>query len=263
MHALLKLTLMHDRHLSATPNTKQSSTEAFHWYQSTALFNSKLSKPIEPSEGAALWATAAFLGVIAFCHIEAETPEEAWPLKPPSSSDLEWIRMNDGKEELRKVIQPLTADSVFQALASAQTNDVLPTSSTALHLEALPSDFIKFYGLDATSAADNNPYHAPASALAQSLNIDSILHIILSFLFFIGGIRPDYKRLLERKDPRALLLLACWYAKVCQSKHWWIWRRAALEYQAICIYLERFYRHETNIQKLLQFPRMIYSNLAT
>lgn len=88
MHAVLSLTLMHDRYLFTAPNTKLSTTEAFHWYQSVALFNGKLSGPIQPSERDALWAAAALLGIIAFRYIEAKTPEEAWPLKPPSSLDL-------------------------------------------------------------------------------------------------------------------------------------------------------------------------------
>jgi hypothetical protein len=256
MHALLSLTLMHDRYLSTELNTKLSTTEAFHWYQGIALFNRKLSGPIQPSERDALWATAVFLGTIAFFYIEAKTPEEAWPLKPPSSLDLSWLRMSDGKKEIWKIAQPLRADSVFQALALENTN-FLPTSSTGPGIEALPSEFIELYGLDATSTADNNPYYIAASSLAQSLNIDSNLSIILNFLSFISYMRPDYKRLLERKDPRALLLLAYWYAKVCQCQRWWIWRRTALECQAICIYLERYHRHETSIQKLLQFPSMV------
>jgi hypothetical protein len=67
---------MHDRYLFAAPNTQMSTTEAFHCYQGIALFNSKLSGPIQPSERDA-WATAALLGTIAFCYIEAKTPEEA------------------------------------------------------------------------------------------------------------------------------------------------------------------------------------------
>ena len=262
MHAILALTLMHDRYLSVPSDTKQSTSEAFHWYQATALFNSKLSKSIQPSERAALWTTAALLGLMAFCHIEAETPEEAWPLKPPSSPDLEWLRMIDGKMEIWKITQPLRADSVFQALAPAQANDFLPTPLTGPQRDALPSEFVELYGLHATSIADHNPYYAAASALAHSLDIDSIPSTILNFWSFTSHMHPDYKRLLEHKDPRALLLLACWYAKVCQSRHWCIWRRAALECQAICMYLERYHPYETSIQKLLQFPSMICDIVA-
>jgi hypothetical protein len=195
MHAVLKLTLMHDRHLSPAPNTKLSTTEAFHWYQGIALLNSKLSGPIQPSERDVLWATAALLSTIAFFYVEAMTPEEAWPLKLPSFLDLNRLRMSDGKKEIWKITQPLRSDSVFQALALEYTN-FLPTPSTGPGLEALPSEFIKLYGLDAKSTSDNSPYHAAASALARSLNIDYNYSTILNFLSFINHMRPDYKRLL-------------------------------------------------------------------
>jgi hypothetical protein len=103
MHAVLSLALKHDRHLSTEANTALSSIEAFHWHQGIALFSSKLAGAIHPSERDALWATSAFLGTIAFYNIEAKTPEEVWPLKPPSSLDLNWLRMSAGKEEIWKI----------------------------------------------------------------------------------------------------------------------------------------------------------------
>jgi len=263
MDAILTLTLMHDRHLSAVSNTKLSTTEAYHWYRATYSFNKQLSRPLQAEQQAALWTTAALLGTITFCHIEARTPEEAWPLKLPSSSDLDWLRMSDGKKEVWKLTQPLKADPVFRALVAVHTNDLLPTPSTKPELKALPLEFISLYGLDATSTSDNNPYHAAATGLAQILDLDRPITTILSFLTLISTMHPDYKRLLERKDPRALLLLTCWYAKVCQLQVWWLRRRAVLEGQAICIYLERHYRHEINIQTLLQFPRTIFCSLSS
>ncbi len=71
---------MHDRYLSGTPNSKMSTTEAFHWCKSLTLFNSKLSRPVQHSERDALWATTIFTGMTAFYFVEAKTPEEAWPL---------------------------------------------------------------------------------------------------------------------------------------------------------------------------------------
>lgn len=256
MHAVLTLTLMHDRHFSTALDTKGSPSENFHWCQSIALFNSKLSGPIQPSERDALCFAAALLGVLTFCHIEAKTPEQAWPLKPSSALDLNWLRMSDGKKQIWRVCEPLRADSVFQPLGPIFVNGP-PALSVMPGLETLPPELINLCGLDATSTSDNNPYQAAATALARSLNIDSYQSTIVSFLSFISHMRPEYKRLLERKDPCALLLLAYWYAKVCQYRHWWIFRRAVLECQAICMYLERYHRLKPGMQELLQFLRMM------
>ena len=41
----------------------------------------------------------------------------------------------------------------------------------------------------------------------------------MNLLQLINFMRQDYKRLLELKDSHALLLLAYWYAKICQTQH--------------------------------------------
>lgn len=256
MHAILSLTLMHDRCLSGAPTAKLSTTEAFHWYQATALFNSKLSGPIQPAERDAVGATGVCLGVIAFFYIEAKTPEEAWPLKPPSSLDLNWLSLSEGKKVLHQATQSPNDKSTYQTLLPFENTKPKP-SAPLPGLEALPHELVRLCGLDATSTTNNNPYHAVASRLAMSLHSDCKLSTILDFLYFISFIPPEYKDLLKRKDPCALLLLAYWYAKMCQCPHWWILGRAALEGQAICMYLQRYHGDEPDVQTLLQFPRMM------
>ena len=69
--------------------------------------------------------------------------------------------------------------------------------------------------------------------------------------------QPVYKSLLERKDPRALLILAWWNAKVCHVEEcWWIQRRIVLEGRAICRYLRRWAREMgESVEKLVDRPR--------
>ena len=251
---------MHDRHMSTGLDVRASTIEVFHRYHGVAGFTSKLSGPIKPSERDALWATTALVGVITFCHIEATAPEEAWPLKPPSVMDLNWLRMSEGKKEIWKIAQPSRADSVFRPLTTPEDADRPPTlaipTTAPVSLEVLPSEFIRICALESSMPDPNrNPYYDAAFALAQVLNTDDYLSVVLRFLSFISHIPSGYKRLLECKDPAALLLLGWWYAKVCRYPLWWIWRRAALEGQAICMYLERYHGHDADIQTLLQFPR--------
>lgn len=242
---------MHDRYLSGTSDTKLVD---FHWYRSSALFNEKLSEaPIDSSDRAAVWATAALLGCISFHHNEAKTPEDSWPLSPPSPMDLSWLRMSEGKKEIWKIAESLKDDSVFWSLSPDYTFPDI--SFTGSELDALPPVFIKLYTLGPTSTAENNPYHAPASALAQVLDLECNYATILKFMTFVGRMCPAFKQLIEPKDPRALLLVAYWYAKVCRSQHWLLWQRTMVECQAICIYLERYHSRDTSVQELLQFPK--------
>ena len=126
----------------------------------------------------------------------------------------------------------------------------------------LPPNLTKLCSLNASSTVDDNLYHVAASALAQFLDFDDKLLTIMDFLQFINFMRQEYKRLLELKDSRSLLPLAYWYAKVCQTQQSWLWHRAALDGQAICIHLGRSHRHDADIQDLLQFPSTNCSNSA-
>ena len=249
---------MHDRYLSAMPNRNLSTVEAFHWYQGVALFNSKISGRIEASERHAIYAAAVCLGVIAFFYVEAQTPEEAWPLKPCSAQDLNWLSLSDGKKELGRDTPPIVEKSPSHSLNPFEYTKPKPTSSNiVVGLEALPPELIQLCGLSASSTSENNPYHAVATALANSIHSTCKLTTILSFLSVIGNFHPGYKRLLREKDPCALLLLAYWFAKMCQASHWWITGRAALEGQAICMYLQRYHGGNREVEKLLLFPRMM------
>ena len=254
MHAVMTITARHDRFVSASPNSEKTAIEAYHSYQSAALFNQKLSTPIQPSDRDAILATAIILGSVAVSSIKSSSPEETWPLKSSSSSDLQWLRFSDGKKVIWGITNPLRPESIFHVLAedygllsdAAQTPEPL--------IQNLPSQLLNLCDIDNTSNINNNPYYTALQVLATVLNIPCNPSTILKFLAFITKMQPDYLRLLELKDPRALLLMALWYAQVCHYQ-WWLATRARLECRAICTYLERFHPREAVIQDLLQLPK--------
>lgn len=252
MHSLLALTSLHDRHLSGLQSQPPTASEALHHYQSIVLFNARLAQPVQPSpaEGAALWVTAIILGTMNFCCIEATTSAGAWPLKPPSASDLSWLTMSEGKTKLWKMTQPFTRDARFQGLVPPSVKGMVPKSSTPSDLHVLPAALVKLCNLD-VMPNDKNPYHSVAATLAKSMNIDYI-SMLLGFLILISNIPRDYKLLLKQKDPRALLLLAFWYAKLCEVELWWMLPRASLEGHAICIYLRRCYSEDHELQDVMR-----------
>lgn len=146
-------------------------------------------------------------------------------------------------------------DPIYQALSPDRL--FLITPITSVELESLPPDFVDLYGQHPTSTAETNPYHAAAFALVHALNLPAGQLTVISFLAFGTFMRPDFTRLLEEKDPRAILLMAMWYAKVRASDIWWMSRRARLEGQAICLYLERFYPDDAAIQGILEWPKVM------
>jgi len=91
---------------------------AFHWSQAAALLNKTLSTGVKPSERDALWVCASLLGALSFTSIQAQTPEEAWPLKPDASSDLYWLKISKGKSAIWKIIDSLKPDFIQFALSA-------------------------------------------------------------------------------------------------------------------------------------------------
>ncbi len=172
--------------------------------------------------------------------------------------------MIDGKKEIWKLSQPLKEDLVYQVLAPSHTNSLLPTLPTETIFKGLGPELISFCNLDTASTSNNCPYYTVASGLAQALIIEGPqITIILSFLSFISNIQPSFKELLKAKEPRALLLLAYWFAVICKIDIWWLSRRAIREGQATCLYLETELGYDINIQTLLRFPKTTFSSLAS
>jgi hypothetical protein len=254
MHIIQTLTGVHDRQLSAPLTSRQTTTEMFHLSQAASLFNKKLSSTVEESDRDPLWIAAAMLGITAFAWIDATSPEEAWPLADPKSSDLDWIRMSELKPAVWDLTNPLRPSSAFSGLHKNYAN--LGRDKFAGQVEDVPLAFAELFNIDEYSTVENNPYHAAVVGLAPLLQVHCQRPNILLFLSFISHLYGGFKKLLEAKDPRALLLLAYWFAKVCRSV-WWIERRSIMEGQAICLYLEAHHSEKKRIQDMLQHPKKI------
>ena len=260
-HALLTLILMHDRHLLPTPMTRLSAAEAYHWQHAITLFNAKLSSGrIDASEGDAVWATAVLIGIVTLCHIEATTVEETWPVAAPSSLDLNWLRMSDGKKEIWNLAGLEKTGSVLQPGGLLGSTPQLPSQSSSQDFRSLPTELLHLLALNSICSSPtptSNPYYAATSALAQCLRIDRGKPIIVCFLTFITNLQRVFKKLLELKDPRALLILAWLYAEVSQVEEcWWTRRRAVLEGRAICRYLDGWAKEMgKGVEALVECPR--------
>jgi hypothetical protein len=250
MHAVQTLTALHDRQLSPSPTSSRlSSIELYHLSRAAALLNAKLSAPLQDADRDALWATAALLGVAACSWLEASRADEAWPLTPRAPSDLDWIRMTENKAAVRQLTDPTRPESLFHGMGHA----IAAPAGTPI-----PRQFAALCGLREETTETNqeeNPYYVVLRALAPLLTIECTRQTILPFLSFIGHLPAEFKRLLEERDARALLLLAYWYAKVGNAV-WWLERRAVLEGRAICVYLERYHGDEGALMELLAYPRM-------
>ena len=150
----------------------------------------------------------------------------------------------------------MRSDSIFYRLRSNfMAWGLRPSSSTPLHGLAL--ELAQLCDVNPADQTHENPYRTSTLVLSQLLNIESHSLNLAKFLAFFGCMEPQYKRLLICKDPRALLLMAYWYAKMSQCGKWWSIRRTILEGQAICMYLRQFYSSHKRLIGLLAYPEDI------
>lgn len=189
----------------------------------------------------ALWSAAALLSIISISSIDATNAEEAWPLKPPDKTDLDWLRLAEGKMSVWELTNPLRPNSIVSELREEMEHNKLLVPVKTATIEEIPKAFLQLYNITPELTPDNNPYLVTVRKLSLLLPLVCDQSLMLQFLSFIGHFQPRFRQLLDQKDPKALLLMVYWYAKVCTSPHWWLVRRATLEGQAICIFLGRYH----------------------
>lgn len=250
------LTALHDRMLLPTPNSRQTPVELYHASRAAALINAKLSQPLNPEDRDPLWATAALLGVAAMSWLEASCVEEAWPLAPRHSTDLDWIRISKSKSAVWELTEPMRVGGRFRSLAVEQVQSQQESQIilAKLGVDDLPRRLLKLFEVDESSTVESSRYFIALKGLGQAMAVESVRSNILILLRYIGTMTDDFQLLLKEKDARSLLLQAFWYAKI-KGAVWWLNRRSELEGPAICKYLERHYPDETEIMELLSYPK--------
>ena len=252
----MSLTMMHDRHLLHSPPPPPSKAELFHLYSGTALFSKTLSGPLTSSKRDAIWAAAVFLGAGTLASIEAQTPEQAWPLRKPCENDLDWLRMYDGKRALWNIADLYRPDSCLRSMVeeAAFIHDMAAPDPM---LKKLPRELSKLLGLCGDTNTPTNPFYIPANILNNLMTMESNQSTVLCFYSFVSLMPVEFKILVQDKDPYALTLIAYWFALFSQYRAWYMWRRFTLECQAICIYLERYHSKLTHLDAILDIPRRL------
>lgn len=253
MHIILTIAATHDRFIQDRPGShKQSVTETYHGARGAALLSRKLSAPIHDEDRDPLWASAAMLGIASMTAIEAANPLEAWPMKPSDNTDLSWLNMTAGKKAMWDVTDPFREESIFSSMKDSFSTFMIKPPGR--ELDELEPDLVELCSLRSCDDLERNPYYEAISTLAGLRYLKCNRESIPFWLKYIGFMSPDFRRLLEVKDPRALLLTAYWYAPLCGSV-WWMARRARLESQSICLYLETYHFRDKEIQRLLELPK--------
>lgn len=260
MHVVLALTASHDRRMSSSDG-KPTANELFHYYNATALFNYKLRcQDITSSERDAIWIASMFIGFMQICDIQAQTPEEAWPLRGYDPGEPNWLTLNLGKNDMLDLCDPTRTDSCFQVMLvkcniRAEDPTFTPYELKDDGFQNLPREMLDYLNLDDALTWASSPYFRAANIMSQLMPMEYNQSNIMKYITFLDLMQPEFRNLWIEKDPGVLLLLSYWYAKTIPLQQWWTWKRAVLECQAICIFLERYHGHIPHLDRLLGFPK--------
>jgi hypothetical protein len=250
---IISVTLSHDAYLSTSPDAAAMFTNSSlnHWSRATTLFNRVLSGPIPPEARDALWATAALIGANVFASVEPTKAEDAWPLKPSDPHDLNWLKLSDGKKVIWEIANPLRPDSVFSKVAKIHNFTLMPPWVKDNNFSNICAEVLALFDITPFSTATNNPYHMPLLFLSHLQPIMPTRDNTHSFLLFMGYMPSEYCKLLEAKDPRAMLLLCWWFQRVAHSEVWWLQSRGRIEGEGIKIWLRKYCGGEDGLARLI------------
>ncbi|OAA72671.1 hypothetical protein LEL_08455 [Akanthomyces lecanii RCEF 1005] len=264
-HIYIGFAQLQDAHFNVVPGSPRPSdgaTMALHMYHSATMFKQTLSelmprkKHISSMERDALWMGASMLATSCFANIDSLDPREVWPLRAPDMMDLDWLRMNQGKDIVWEIADLGRSDSVFNDFFVEMATTPLPSASSPIRPHALSPLFYTLFDISPSSTAESNVYHGAVSYLSQIIDDEVTIYIGARLFIFPMEVGVGVKKLLRARDPRAMLLLVYWHSKLVEYPAWWVKFRCIVEGLAIAMHLRREHAEDMpDLIRLLEPPR--------
>lgn len=248
MHAIVCMSLLHIQSLQLKSTFEVSKTVIYHWQQCLLLYSKVLGTSIRNDKADAMLVTSSLISGIAFIMTDAARPELSWPMTD-SPFDLQWLSVQTGIMLLLQAVQPLDNSSRVQMLFAYDEStdfDGNPLQNTC------DQHYLDLRIRIGEGHDPENQYERALQILAPLSQMPCTADTVFTHLGFIASIDDEFISLLRKKDHKALLILAYWYAKMCSFDCWWIAVRSKLECTAICMYLKM---HATSdIVTALRYP---------
>ncbi|TGJ80289.1 hypothetical protein E0Z10_g8465 [Xylaria hypoxylon] len=188
MHTILAMAEIHDLAIAPSESSRTTSLP-YHWYHAVSSFRRYLSKPIPPSERDVLWVSSSLIeistnvflcmqGISYMAYVEARSPEEAWPLRPPSLADLSWLAFCDGQRLVAELTDPMRLDSAFHLPAKEMCDvcswltslGMATTESKEGSAKGLPTGFGEFFGLPSSRPTSHSSMSTESNPDAGGLD---------------------------------------------------------------------------------------------
>lgn len=177
-------------------------------------------------------------------------PADSWVFSTDPQR-LEWLSVQQGMGAILAQTRPHHCDSGLLSHFTVRPSIVwLPGSR---HLPRALFDICNVTDPRGPRGVHPNPYHDPVHALALLMPLEPGLNSLIKYVHFSARVYPPFIKLVERHEPRALLVLSYWFALMASvGDLWWCKHKSDRDCFAICMYLDMV--AEQDIKDLLEFP---------
>ncbi|PGH12506.1 hypothetical protein AJ79_04250 [Helicocarpus griseus UAMH5409] len=251
MHAILGMATSNLRRLlSWDPSYKVA--ESYHWQRAITLYQKELATPIGAHNMDGLMSTCMLMSVLSF-SAEEYKPENSW-LFSSDPKALNWLLLQSGLRYILRFTSPYLPQSIWYRVFTEGDDEKDIFDDHRPGPDGLHPGLAELCEIDETTTEETSPYHWPLRMLSPLLDLAPVKENFARTTSFMGRLLPDYTDLLQKKDPRAVLILGYWLAKKCQENHWWMHPRVHAECVAVCMFLEN--SSDPRILELLEYPAM-------
>lgn len=252
MHAVIGVASIYLVH--AVPHdSAYRAMQAYHWQQAIQRYQQELKKPIGEHNMDGLMSTCMMMGVLSFSETEYKV-EDSWVFSS-NPNDLNWLLVQGGLRYLLMYTAPHLCKSIWLEVFQESHDPDGMFDDHRPGREDLHPALADVCEIDETTTEKSNPYHWILRMLSPMLRLASIKTNFPKLCTFMGRLEPEFTNLLLAKDPRAMLLLCYWLAKMSENQDWWVYQRVHVECTAICIYLDNL--RDPRISNLLDYPASV------
>ena len=249
-HSVCTLAASHTVFLSEN----RDSSINHHFDKALCTFRQRLTFPITCKDLDAILTSCVLLGMITFSTLH-ETPRNSQGQS--DKVDLRWLTSQIGLRAIlfdtRHLLGESSWASVYKQDAPHFRGEIPPILGNGdLFSEYALGDLNTLLGISPESNQGNNVYDAVLQSLIPLLSMKPSDISLTQLMAVMYRFKPEFYELLERRDLRALLLLAYWLGLMCRVDLWWVSSRARSECMTHCEYLDSC--GDRSFRKLLVFP---------
>ncbi|CCD55730.1 similar to transcription factor Cys6 [Botrytis cinerea T4] len=254
MHAILAFSASHLHYLHPKEK-KYNIAFTLHYSKSLSSYLSELRTSLNSSNADAIIASSYLHTMLTFRNIQPDQNIEI-----DGSGRVTWLRAMRGVSTLWDTndMNSHLQDSIMLNMKHDpkllnegpcnhdKPNDVNPwalETSRALH---------RLFEEENNSKSFKDSYERPLRHLCQLIRLGTDQDTVCTFMSFVGELPESFIKLLDQKDPRALLILCYWSALLSQKYYWWVRDPATAVCGRLCAYLDRI--PDEGIRSLLYYP---------